>query len=497
MSLSKYREIDVKKQHSMSLREAFALCIKGVKHRMLRSVLTLAVVVLAVAFFMFLLSESMFLRSTGRGVGGEVEGERASQQMLTRFFTPATDFVAMRRLAAAWKGSDELRLQEFADLTGIPRGEIDALAKRALDERTYVDWLASIPAGKRTVLIHKTSGRASIDFILSDLEGFHSRLAPMIDLRIPGKISGLDGFLAGYPEYAGKVTALNDAWNAKVAAAGHVMAEVKNGAAIENSNWIVSASEAAAEAWRKRISELGFHFDVSELMLMREQLLASKECADVNRALNGKEVRDAWARAFRETRPSTTEQKFAMLTDRRAVKILSEQFDADLLRRAAEKTLYEQRLAKLERKLAPSMAEEGAFLGLSGRQIFLLAISFMVCMVGISNAMLMSITERFREIATMKCLGATDSYILLQFMLEAAMQGFAGGVLGVVIGFAIAALRGMSSFGSHLFLYWPGVDLIGSALVSLVAGVFLAILASVQPSWSASRMAPMEAMRVE
>lgn len=121
----------------------------------------------------------------------------------------------------------------------------------------------------------------------------------------------------------------------------------------------------------------------------------------------------------------------------------------------------------------------------------------MVCMVGISNAMLMSITERFREIATMKCLGATDSYILVQFMMEAAMQGFVGGILGVGIGFVIATLRGLSVFGSHLVLYWPGVDLAVSGLVSLVAGVFLAMLASIQPSWSASRMAPMEAMRVE
>lgn len=497
MSKSKYREIDVKKQHTMSLREAFALCIKGVKHRLLRSVLTLAVVVLAVAFFMFLLSESMFLRSTGRGVGGEVVHERFSQQMLTRIFAPATDWVAVRRLAAAWKDHDAVRLQEFSDVTGIPRGEIDSLAQRALEERTYIDWLAAVPTGKRTVLIHKTSGRESIHFILSDLEGFHARLAPMIDLRVPGKIAGLDGFLAEYPDYAEKVTALNQAWNAKVSAAGRVMAEFKNGTGVEDSSWIISAPDEVADAWRDGIAKLGFHFDGAELRLMRSQFLAAKECADVYKALNGKEAREAWAKAFRESRPSTTEQKIEQLTDRRAVKILGAQFGEDLLGRVAEKTLYEQRLAKLDRRLAPTMTEEGAFLGLSGRQIFLLAISFMVCMVGISNAMLMSITERFREIATMKCLGATDSYILVQFMMEAAMQGFVGGILGVGIGFVIATLRGLSVFGSHLVLYWPGVDLAVSGLVSLVAGVFLAMLASIQPSWSASRMAPMEAMRVE
>ena len=134
---------------------------------------------------------------------------------------------------------------------------------------------------------------------------------------------------------------------------------------------------------------------------------------------------------------------------------------------------------------------------LSPLQFFLLAISFLVCMVGITNAMLMSITERFREIATMKCLGATDTYILMQFMMEAAMQGFVGGILGVVIGFVIAALRSWTNFNFYLFEYWPGGDMAVCSLVSLLAGVLLAMLASIVPSWIASRMAPMDAMRVE
>ena len=118
-------------------------------------------------------------------------------------------------------------------------------------------------------------------------------------------------------------------------------------------------------------------------------------------------------------------------------------------------------------------------------------------MVGIANAMLMSITERFREIATMKCLGATDRYILTQFMMEAGLQGVCGGVFGVALGFVIAFLRDWLVLGAEMFANWPVLPLAACALVSLAAGVFLAVFASVQPSWSASRMAPMEAMRVE
>jgi electron transport complex protein RnfD len=52
--------------------------------------------------------------------------------------------------------------------------------------------------------------------------------------------------------------------------------------------------------------------------------------------------------------------------------------------------------------------------------------------------MLMAITERFREIATMKCLGATDGFIMSQFMMEAGLQGLAGGAIGVLIGLVLA-----------------------------------------------------------
>lgn len=497
MSKSKYREIDVKKQHSMSLGETFSLCVKGVKHRMLRSVLTLAVVVLAVAFFMFLLSESMLMRSTGRGVQAEINHERISQQRMTKFLTPASEFMTVRRLAEAWKHSDDRQLNEFVAVTGTPRPAINALAESALMEVTYVNWLESIPSGKRTVLIRKSMGRAALDFILSDVEGFRSRLSPMIDLRIPGKMAGLDQFLANYRDYAGRLTVLNNTWNDQVGLAIQVMENLNPMEKSSVTSWIVDSAEGESEKWRAAISALGFRFTPEDLELMHSQIQASQECALIFKMLNTKEIREAWAREFRENNPSTAEQKILKLTDPRAVKLFKGTFDADLLARVSRKTLYEQRLIKLERKLSASMAEEDGVLGLSGRQLFLLAISFVVCMVGISNAMLMSITERFREIATMKCLGATDSYILMQFMLEAAMQGFTGGLFGVGIGFVIATLRGLTSFGSHLIAYWPWVDLVGSGIASLVAGVLLAILASIQPSWSASRMAPMEAMRVE
>jgi len=251
------------------------------------------------------------------------------------------------------------------------------------------------------------------------------------------------------------------------------------------------------DRWRAAIAALGFSFDAPALALMREQLRASRECAEVYKALNTRQIREAWMREYQENTPSTAEQKIPRLAEPRAAKIFEGVFDAELLKRVAVKTRYEQKLTSLERRLAFVMSQNGGFLGLNGRQVFLLAISFVVCMVGIANAMLMSITERFREIATTKCLGATDRYILLQFMMEAALQGVCGGALGVLIGFLIAFVRNAVALGGHLFAYWPAFDLLACGLFSLAVGVLLAVLASIHPSWSASRMAPMEAMRIE
>lgn len=492
-----YREIDVKKQHSMSFRETFELCLKGVRHRLLRSLLTLAVVVLAVAFFMFLLAESMFIRSAGLGVVAESEHQRVSQQLMNQMFSPATDMAMVKRLADAREEGDKKAFTEFSRLTGTSEDELAQLASLAEKERLYIEWLADIPTGNRTVLIHKASGRAAFDYILSDIDAFKTRIEPMLDIRAPGGLDLFLEFLGVFPDYTQRVATLTDKWNEKVAQANDILRNAKGDESISESKWIVGAAPEDLEGWRLQLETLGFSFSKDDLTLMQEQFTAVEESDAVFAVLNTKEVREAWAREFRESTPSTAEQKAMRLDDKRAQKILTSHFDLAMLKRVAEKTEYDTILSGLERKLAPSLTGDEAVLGLSPRQFFLLAISFLVCMVGITNAMLMSITERFREIATMKCLGATDTYILVQFMMEAAMQGFVGGLFGVVIGFVIAALRSWASFGNYLFEYWPGGDIAISALVSLLAGVLLAMMASTVPSWIASRMAPMDAMRVE
>ena len=129
--------------------------------------------------------------------------------------------------------------------------------------------------------------------------------------------------------------------------------------------------------------------------------------------------------------------------------------------------------------------------------VWLIIISLLVCGVGISNAMLMSVTERFREIGTMKCLGALDTFIIKLFLLESTFQGVAGTAFGVVIGFIIMLLSSLMTYESAVFTYFPWGQMVLILVSSLLIGSLLSVLAAVFPALRAAQMAPVEAMRVE
>lgn len=133
----------------------------------------------------------------------------------------------------------------------------------------------------------------------------------------------------------------------------------------------------------------------------------------------------------------------------------------------------------------------------SAKQRWIVFLSLLVCVVGIVNAQLMSVTERFREIGTLKCLGALDRYIVRLFVLEAAMQGFAGSFFGMIIGILAATLTSTLRFGVVLFSIYPLPEIIVSATWAIVTGTSLSLFGVLYPALLAARMQPVEAMRVE
>ena len=128
---------------------------------------------------------------------------------------------------------------------------------------------------------------------------------------------------------------------------------------------------------------------------------------------------------------------------------------------------------------------------------WLVVLSLLVCLVGITNAMLMSVTERFREIGTMKCMGALDGFIIKLFLLESSFMGTAGTILGVIVGLILSIGLSSLSYGSEMLAYvkWAGVG--QSAVQSILIGSILSLLGGIIPAYRAAKMEPVDAMRLE
>ena len=135
--------------------------------------------------------------------------------------------------------------------------------------------------------------------------------------------------------------------------------------------------------------------------------------------------------------------------------------------------------------------------GVSAQQIWLVVMSLIVCVVGIANSMLMAVTERFREIGTMKCLGALNRFIVELFLLESGFQGLSGAIMGSLVGFISIMLLSLKDYGLDLFrtfsaYIWPVLMYMG---IACVLGMLLAILGAAGPAYRAAQLPPAEAMR--
>ena len=115
----------------------------------------------------------------------------------------------------------------------------------------------------------------------------------------------------------------------------------------------------------------------------------------------------------------------------------------------------------------------------AARQTWLVVMSLMVSAVGITNSMLMSVTERFREIGTMKCLGALDEFIVRIFLIESIVLGFIGSLVGALAGHGIMLLVYIAKqSGVAAMMNWG--EMLLYIVIALGIGMFLSLIAAVQ-----------------
>jgi macrolide transport system ATP-binding/permease protein len=118
------------------------------------------------------------------------------------------------------------------------------------------------------------------------------------------------------------------------------------------------------------------------------------------------------------------------------------------------------------------------------------AISLLVGGIGIMNIMLVSVTERTREIGLRKAIGANNKDIMVQFLIEAILMSFIGGLSGVLLGWGIAMLI-------NIFAGWTVKVSLVSVILATVFSLIVGVIFGLWPARKASKLDPIEALRYE
>ncbi len=489
--------LEIHDQPRLGFLRTLAITWTGIRYRLLRAFMTLLVIMVAIAFLANMVVGSLLRQSVVERARAETQRLRLASFWISRLTFPATSAELIDELAGS-----ALNDRSYREIRGFSPGKPSDADMREFREQAktaqgYLDWLKRLKYAERRELLGGLEGVAALDH-LQDAEArreFWAKLRKRRGLRPPARQEVFEAFLKGWPGLRGRfeqvatrraeaVHRVNEYLGDRTAL--EALAPLDGGLieVIRSSGFVISQEDTGVIAGQARDILLANRVEKA----LQEPLLKQRLTGYLDAPPGAITPRLVWA-GLRKAEAAEWFTK--QLTE---LKLPAEDLDAPTLVRLAEQRAY---LDSLAVTLRDSADAGGGLLGLGERLTYLLGISLLVCAVGITNAMLMSVTERYREIATLKCLGALDSSILSIFILEACLLGFTGSLGGAILGAGLGFLRMWGSFGGLLFGQFPlGAVLLSSALV-MITGVLLAALASVYPSLKAASLAPMETMRIE
>lgn len=471
------------------------LALTSMSYRLFRSGVTVSILALAVAFLVHMVSHGIVSQETERRAHAELGQDRKLGEMLTRLVRADNELVVQGQL----QEDEAERLAELRKFAGDAVTEFEPARVTAQRLHALGVALQRLPVAAQSVLLADLSPAELFARLNSEaaVAAFSDNL-----VRVKAHLPGLsrEQFRRLMLEERPVLLATSAA-----IVRGHEQAVAEVQRAYPGKN-VAELAAAPPPDFAERLAVAGFNVRGAELQALQDFARREALAQGLAKLLLNSEVRAAVAR---ETSLLPGDVSFEALLDQVAdrkaavwlLKALRGADSATPLKEEQVLALFDK--ARRKRNLlaavgeAPEQTEVGVF-GLSERNQWLIALSFLVCVVGVANAMLMSVTERFTEIATMKCLGAMDRFVMMLFVFEAVVQGVIGGVIGVVVGLALALLRGTVEFGTLWFSGFGATgELLIGVLLSFLVGIALAALAAIGPSWIAARLPPMEAMRVE
>jgi len=491
------KPIVVANQVRLGPRRCLQLAISGMGYRLFRSLVTTSILALAVAFLVHMLGYGILENATRRDAWQQLR----SQQRLGELLGHLTQPDSVDNVLEALAGPYPRRHDEYARWAKLDEQAMAAVRRTASDLIRLERDLKRLPATAQATLLSDLAARQQLRSMTHPdaLEEFLSRV-DSLGVRLRGHDA---------PSLRELLVDRQATLNEAIAAirAGHAEAIQRVAAAAGEIAGMpyVRALRTQPTTLAPAMDAAGFKVRQGDLEAMAAFMQRQRRLAEVSRQLSISRTRLALAKQLgvppqeveidmllgRATNPGTAEALVATFQNVEPGVTLS-------ARTLSELAQHYQRYRALEAIVGDRPPSgEGGWFGLSWATWWLIALAGLVCTVGVANAMFMSVTERFYEIATMKCLGALDGFIMTVFVFEAIVHGLVGGIVGMIVGLLLVGLRGGATYGGA-FAQWHAMgELTLAVLMALVIGIILAILASIGPAYLASRLAPMEAMRVE